>query len=184
MTDSNSKPKNFYMRTISRAKVGTVAVFGVDERIYEHIAQSIQQIHTNNPCVMISYQGTDVPEPDYEVEDTEVDLSRREDLIHERFSNYSVRLVKNKLFLIVYLEGVGDNGEAAWAYVNIRSDRWGRLFTVGLSENLFDIGDYSTIVMTGSGSPTIEEMEKLQQGYLFGNSHINMRVFPPLDEVT
>lgn len=174
------KPKkqvDFTIGSVDFMKVGTIAVFGVEEdELVRNIAEKLNRISSMYGDLVTSRMGEEVPEPEsYEVQDGNEWPLQLE---------YREKTLLDKVFCIIYMQGVDDEGERAFAYVNVRCDRLDTLHGKMFDGPAFNLPDYSTIVLTGHGMPTDEDREKLQRDYLFGERHTNIRIFPPLAEVT
>ncbi len=171
------KQPDFHIGSVNFIKVGTVAVFGVeDEELIPPIAEKINRISTMAGEVVISRMGDEVPEPG--------DLDVEEGNDFPMKLEYREKMLLDKFFCIVYMQGSNEDDDPCYAYVNVRMDRYDTLHDKMFAGPTFNLPDYSTIVLTGQGSPTYEDREKLQRDYLFGERHTNVRIFPPLSEVT
>lgn len=174
------KPKkqpDFTIGAVDFLKVGTIAVFGVEEdELIDGIAAKLNRISSMCGDLVTSRMGEEVPEP----ESFEIDEGNEWPLKLE----YREKTLLDKVFCIIYMQGLDDDGERCFAYVNVRCDRLDTLHDKMFAGPTFNLPDYSTIVLTGQGMPTAEDREKLQRDYLFGERHTNIRIFPPLSEVT
>jgi hypothetical protein len=178
--DAKPMPKkqpDFKIGNVDFMKIGTIAVFGVEDiEIIENIAAKLNRVSHMCGQLVMSRMGEEVPEPDTLDVETAGDWPMP--------LEYREKMVLDKVFCILYMQGYNDAGERAFAYVNVRGDRLENLREKMLAGPTFNLPDYSTIVLTGDGMPTFEHREKLQRDYLFGERHTNVRVFPPLSEVT
>lgn len=176
----DNKPKkqpDFKIGSVDFMKVGTIAIFGVEEtEMIETISDKINKISGMYGQLVLSRMGEEVPEPDT--------LDVQEGNEWPMKLEFREKAILDKVFCIVYMQGFNDEGERCFAYVNVRGDRIENLRDKMFASNTFNLPDYSTIVLTGVGMPTFENREKLQRDYLFGERHTNVRVFPPLSEVT
>lgn len=175
-----NKPKkqpDFKIGSVDFMKVGTIAIFGVeDPDLIENIATKINQISGMYGQLVLSRMGEEVPEPDT--------LDVQEGNIWPIKLEFREKTLMDKVFCIIYMQGFNDEGERCFAYVNVRGDRLENLRDKMFAGPTFNLPDYSTIVLTGVAMPTFENREKLQRDYLFGERHTNVRIFPPLSEVT
>jgi len=171
------KQPDFKIGSADFMKIGTIAIFGVEEpEIVEAIAEKLNRASNMFGQLVISRMGEEVPEPDtLDVEEGNEWPMKLE---------YREKMILDKVFCIVYMQGVDDDGERCFAYVNVRGDRLENLHEKMNAGPTFNLPDFSTIVLTGKGMPTFEDREKLQRDYLFGERHTNVRIFPPLSEVT
>lgn len=178
--DDKNKPKkqpDFKIGSVDFLKIGTIAIFGVEEpEVIEAIADKVNRISAMAGQLVISRMGEEVPEPDT--------LDVQEAGEWPMKLEYREKMILDKVFCIVYMQGLDDDGERCFAYVNVRGDRLENLYDKMHAGPTFNLPDYSTIVLTGKGMPTFEDREKLQRDYLFGERHTNVRIFPPLSEVT
>jgi hypothetical protein len=182
LRSSTQEAKNqadFEMTKFVWAQVGTLAFFGVhDDNLIEQMAYKFSSLSYIPTPIRISRMGEDVPEPTA----FQIDIER------QRFENIDFTFEElktlDKTFAIVYLESFNSAGEKVYAYVNVRFDRFGKLFSEGETDKPFNLPDYATILSTGQGQPTQEVREKLKRDYLFGEHSLNVRIFPPLSEVT
>jgi hypothetical protein len=175
-----NKPKkqpDFKIGSVDFMKIGTIAIFGVEEpEQIENISEKINQVSGMYGQLVVSRMGEEVPEPDT--------LDVQEGNVWPLKLEYREKMILDKVFCIVYMQGFNDEGERSFAYVNVRGDRIENLREKMFAGPTFNLPDYSTIVLTGVGMPTFENREKLQRDYLFGERHTNVRIFPPLSEVT
>lgn len=171
------KQPDFKIGNVDFMKVGTIAIFGVEEpEQIEAIADKINRMSGMFGQLVMSRMGEEVPEPD--------SLDVEEGNEWPLKLDYREKMILDKVFCIVYMQGYNDDGERAFAYVNVRGDRIENLREKMFAGPTFNLPDFSTIVLTGDGMPTFEHREKLQRDYLFGERHTNVRIFPPLSEVT
>ncbi len=175
--DEPPKQPDFYIGQVDFIKIGTIAVFGLDDvDLILSIAEKLNRVSSMCGELVVSRMGEEVPLPDnYDVE-TAGEWPLRLD--------YREKLVLDKVFCIVYMQGYNEEGERVFAYVNVRCDRLDSLHEKMFGGQSFNLPDSSTVVITGIGNPTAEDREKLQRDYLFGERHTNVRIFPPLSEVT
>ncbi|MBI1274874.1 hypothetical protein GC177_02750 [bacterium] len=171
------KQPDFRIGNVDFLKVGTIAIFGVEDlEVIENIASKLNRASSMCGQLVMSRMGEEVPEPD----NLDVEPGNEWPMKLE----YREKMVMDKVFCILYMQGYDDNQGRNFAYVNVRGDRLENLREKMLAGPTFNLPDYSTIVLTGEGMPTFEHREKLQRDYLFGERHTNVRIFPPLSEVT
>ncbi|HRE46441.1 MAG TPA: hypothetical protein PLD47_01845 [Aggregatilineales bacterium] len=210
------KPENLILQgEIRRFVVGVVAIFGVEDReTYKELAYKYASL--SDRCAPLGFSKMGFAVPDYalafyegdtdEPEDTSDRLvggqqKRRcaEDDLH---FNFRERFSTHKCFIIGYLESLTSAGEPAFAYVNVRGDRICKLLYRGINEaSAYSLADFATLILTGQGTPTKENRQKLAADYLFSlahedgvydeegytrlrGDHVNIRLFPPLNQVT
>jgi hypothetical protein len=160
-------------------QVGTAAFFGVDDdNLINQVAHKLSSLSYIPTPIRFSRMGDDVPEPStFQIE---IERQRFDDIV---FTFDELRIL-DKVFVIVYVESFNANKEKVYAYINIRTDRLKRFFDQGETDHLFNIADYATIISTGYDKFTLEDRQKLQRDYLFGEHSLNVRIFPPLSKVT
>ncbi len=179
LAKKSKKQVDFEMTRFTWVQVGTVSFFGVnDDDVINRIAHKFSSLSYIPTPVRFSRMGEDTPEPS----SFQIDIERQQfdeiDFTFDELRNL------DKTFPIVYVESFNSAGEKVHAYMNVRGDRLEKLLDQGETDEPFNIGDYATIVSTGQGQPTLEDREKLQREYLFGEHSMNVRIFPPLSEVT
>lgn len=160
-------------------QIGTVATFGVNnQELIASVARKLSSLSTLSGPIVLSRMGQVVPEPD----ELEVAVEqRRFDEIEWSFEELQIF---DKVFAIIFLLSADAQGRDVFAYVNVRVDRIKKLLDQGEQGEPFDLAQNATVVLTGQGMPTIEQRERLQHEYLFGEHHVNVRIFPPLKEVS
>jgi hypothetical protein len=182
----NRKPKpqdDFYMGRFITINVGTIAIFGLeDPDLIDSLASKFALMSEQPKPVVISRMGEDVPIAD---PPSETDDRPAQQAFHAIEFGHVETMNFKYVFLILELKSdQSKTGEPAYAYVNVRADRLGSLLMQGKSGKLFNLPDFSTIVMTGHGEIPSEVSAKAQRDYLFGVQQTNVRLFPPLNEVT
>jgi hypothetical protein len=175
--DEPPKQPDFQIGSVDFIKIGTVAVFGLDDvDLILSVSEKLNRVSSMYGELVVSRMGEEVPLPD----SYDVHTGNEWPLKLE----YREKLVLDKVFCIVYMQGLDEEGERVFAYVNVRCDRLDNLHEKMFAGPTFNLPDNSTVVITGQGTPTAEDREKLQRDYLFGERHTNVRIFPPLSEVT
>jgi len=162
-------------------QIGTLAVFGVDdEELILGIAHKLTRLSARPLLPVLSKMGQDVPEcppegppPDW------TQLS-----YHQLEFSSEEKGIRDKVFAIAYLESTNESGDPVFAYVNVRIDRLDTLLDTGSTDTPFNLSNYATIVEPGEGSASEEIREKLRRDYLYGEDCLNVRIFPPLSDVT
>ena len=175
--DEPPKQPDFYIGNADFIKIGTIAVFGLDDvDLILSVSEKLNRVSSMYGELVVSRMGEEVPLPDsYDVQTGNEWPLKLE---------YREKLILDKVFCIVFMQGQNEEGERVFAYVNVRCDRLDNLYDKMFDGNSFNLPDNSTVVITGIGSPSAEDREKLQRDYLFGERHTNVRIFPPLSEVT
>jgi len=171
--------ETFKMTKFTWVQLGTLAFFGIEnDDLINQISLKLTAISYLPTPIRFSKMGEEVPEPiTFQIDIERVTFD------HSNFTFEEIRCFQ-QTFAILYLESTNSSAEQVYAYVNVRIDRLKRLLDQGELESSFDIAEYCTIVKTGNGRPSIEERERLQRDYLFGEFSLNVRLFPPLAEVT
>jgi hypothetical protein len=179
LTKEPKKQIAFEMVKFTWVQVGTAAFFGVDDdNLINQVAHKLSSLSYIPTPIRFSRMGDDVPEPStFQIE---IERQRFDDIV---FTFDELRIL-DKVFVIVYVESFNANKEKVYAYINIRTDRLKRFFDQGETDHLFNIADYATIISTGYDKFTLEDRQKLQRDYLFGEHSLNVRIFPPLSKVT
>ncbi|MCB0213566.1 MAG: hypothetical protein KDJ52_29760, partial [Anaerolineae bacterium] len=161
-------------------QIGTIAFFGVNnDDLRRGLAEKLITLNTL-PLGPIVYakMGEEVPEP------THLEIIAEQQRYDEIEWVFNEIQSLDKIFVIVFVISKNSKGENVFAYLNIRVDRLKTLLDKQEEREFYDIADYATIVLTGSGDPTSDDRQKLRRDYLFGEHHVNVRSFPPLNEVT
>lgn len=166
-------------RELNKARVGTVAAFGVEDEVIEALQVSLRRYTAVETPLVLTRMGEDVA---YSIERAEEnDLYLPPTLI----LSYRVRARADRLFFIVELSGRdAETGEATFGFINVRLDRLAGLLRFMRNKEAFNLRDYATLVECGTGMPSTAVWEKMQTDYLFGRRQVNIRIFPPLSEVT
>lgn len=72
------------------------------------------------------------------------------------------KAVTENFDLLFYLEGKNASGQAIWCYVTVPPDEV-EAFLEKSREHGFKPGQYATIVASGTGQPSDEEKDKLEE---------------------
>jgi hypothetical protein len=161
-------------------EVGVIAFFGI---IYEDIispmAYKLASVSERVSALKFSKMGEDVPSKPTDPE--KVGKKKWNDIAF----GVRDRILMDKVFLIVYIETKSENNQDVFTYANVRADRLQSLLKLDLSKiGSYRLADYVTVILQKLGKPTIGDKERLQRDYLFENEAVNVRIFPPLAEVT
>lgn len=183
VNDGDQKPEKFLeMTAFTRLQIGCISTFGLEDMtLVQSLATKLTRLSDQPMPPVYSKMGQPVPEcPDQPVpadwtklEFGQLMLSREEE--------------KNldKVFIIFIVESRDSSGKPLYAYLNCRGDRIENLIAKGAAGRPFNVHTYSTLITSGDGLPDAETVERLQRDYLFGeNGCFNVRIFPPLNEVT
>jgi tetratricopeptide (TPR) repeat protein len=160
--------------------IGCVATFGIEDvDLIEAVARKLSTLSTMSGPLQISRQGEDVPLPP--TDQVVAVEHHRFDEIDWKFDEIRVWA---KIFSIIFIQSTDAQGEDIFAYVNCRTDRLKPLLDLGAQHQPFNLADSATVIVSGKGRPTQEQRQKIMHDYLFGEHHVNVRIFPPLEEVT
>ncbi len=174
----------FEVTSLSWVQIGAIAYFGVykeggvdDIEMIHNISRKISKISYIPTPMQFSRMGEEVPEP----VEFEIDIEHDDfETIHFTFEE--LRNL-NKTFVIMYIESQNSAGEHVYAFVNARGDRLAKLLDKDKANRLWNIQDFATVILTGTGKLKIEDRKRMQKDYLFGEHSMNVRIFPPLAEV-
>ena len=169
------------VRRFERIQIGTVAVFGIDDEMFVRgIANKLTRLSDTPTPVVFSRMGEDVPDFD---PSTAPHVGEQLAWSQLLFSLVEQRAL-DKVFVILLVQSRNSAGESVFAYVNARGDRLATLLEQGAQDKAFNLSNYATLVLDGQGEPDSAAREKLARDYLFGETHLNLRLFPPLSDVT
>ncbi len=160
--------------------IGVISTFGISDenRLPERISEKITQLNSQVLPLVSTKMGEDVPvqnAPNYSQNPLPFDQIRWE---REDFALF------DKVFLIAYILTKSPQNATISAYVNVRLDRVENLLKQLQSNEVFDLEQYATITKVEEGRPSAELLEVVSRDYLFYPSQVNLRRFPPLEEVT
>ncbi len=160
-------------------QIGTIAFFGVDDQaVIESMAHKLSGLSFLPTKPQFSKMGEELPTP----EEFKIEIERSS--WKEIEWTFDELRSLDKTFIIIFIESHTPEREPAYAYMNVRADRIEKLLDMSFSDEVFNIPDYATTVLTGSGMPDAEARGNLRQNYLFGEHYLNVRIFPPLSQVT
>lgn len=172
-------PDSFVIQGHDWLQVGCIAFFGVEDVAHiQSLSEKLTSLSFSPTEPYYSRMGEDVPEPENPYTDirhthyTEIDFTTAD------------RILFDRAFLILYIATHTPDSEPAYVYVNCRGDRIGTLIEQIDSDLPFDVQQYATIIEVGSGRPSAATRERLARDYLFGETHLNVRIFPPLSDIT
>jgi hypothetical protein len=179
-TEQAGKKQSVVEMTRLRARqLGTIATFGIEDTdLVMSMAYRLTRLSDQPRLPVPSRMGEDIPASatnHYHAQQTDWD-----ELVfaaHERS-------LFDKFFIILYVESHNIAGELVYAYVNVRLDRLEQLLQTGKQGRGFNLADYATLIISGYGTPSAEVRTKLHQDYLFGEDRLNVRIFPPLNDLT
>lgn len=170
---------DFMIGRFNWVQMGVLAVFGVDDTVMiMRLAEKITSLSYVPTSLVMSRMGEEIPEPTLEEMPFE-----RQSFRDLEFTFDETRHL-DKFFVIAFIDAIDSNGEQVFAYVNVRLDRLEALLDLGEQGTVFNLPDRATVVITGTGMPDDQEREKLRRDYVFGEHSMNVRLFPPLSEVT
>jgi tetratricopeptide (TPR) repeat protein len=156
----------------TRLHVGTIASFGTqDEETLLELARRLASLSDVPGLIAKSYVGEALTTPDIApafAEQTRFD---------ELQLTSAHRQLLDKVFIILYLTSKDENGNENFAWVNVRGDRLEPLFERERVGEPFNLTQYTTAVKVGQGLPTIEDFERLERDYLFGQETTNLRIY-------
>lgn len=182
ITIEGTKPKvqeTVMIKGVGWFQVGTIAVFGVDDnQLIETIASKLASLSYIPTPVYFSRMGEEVPFPE------EMVIADENRQFEELKFTLEERKVVDKCFIITYIETTTEDNQKAFVYFNVRGDRLKPLIEKLNSGEVFNISNNVTLVLHGIGDVGDLQREKLRRDYLFGEYTTNVRIFPPLDEVT
>lgn len=178
-TDKHQSQGHFEIRGADWVQLGCIAFFGVEDMdIIRSLSEKLTALSNRPTEPYYSRMGEPVPAPD----------NPHTDIQHATFSDidfaYREKMIFDKVFIIVYFSTHTAAGKPAYAYVNVRGDRLENLLGKATSDVPFNLSDYATLVEVGVGHVPLKIREKLMRDYLFGETQLNVRLFPPLSEVT
>lgn len=176
------KPPAFYLQDIRYLKVGTIAIFALDETdLAESLTRKIAGL-SDQPCPLVfSRMGAEVPAMP---KTTAKKLAKTDLRLFAQLSHRERRGIE-LVFTICYVEATAPDGRDAFAFVNLRGDRIDAFIARGRQNpEPFNVVEYSTLVTAGYGKATLEHMKYMRENYIFGTEVTNVRIFPPLSEVT
>lgn len=165
-------------RGLEHVRVGTVAAFGVENEVVTDLQASLERYTAVGTSFILTRMGEDIP---YHT------VSKKNDLYLPRTLtlSYRVRAHAERFFFIVELTAQdADTNQPAYGFINIRLDRLASLLRLKSNQELFNLHDYATLVAHGLDKPTDDVWQKMEVDYLFGRHQVNIRLFPPLNEVT
>jgi hypothetical protein len=163
---------------VSFLKIGTIATFGVEDGgLIIRLAERLNSVGSSQGVLVVSRYGEEVPLPEtYDVE-----------ILQRPFAELAIdpamARIFGQVFAIVFISSYDRAGEPCFAYVNVRLDRLGALLNRLAQGVPFNLAAYTTLIVCRSGTPTAADRLMLQRDYLFGERHVNVRIFPPLNTV-
>jgi tetratricopeptide (TPR) repeat protein len=183
---SPHKQDSCYIGAFEWMQIGAVACFGVnDERLIRRVTGKLARLSWEPKNLTISHMGEKVPPPSNTPDGKRIiQVGERREFTELRFS-HEEELAFDRLFVIIGIIGRNADDELAHAYINCRVDRLHTLLKeADNSARSFNISEYATLVACDAGLPDSAIREKLRRDYLFGEQVCNVRIFPPLSEVT
>jgi len=172
------QPK-FMIQGYDSVQLGCIAIFGVEDfPTIRSLCEKLTSLSYYPTEPYYSRMGEPVPEPRNPY--TNIKHHSYDQL---QFTN-AEKGIFDKTFIILHLATHTPQGDPAFVFVNVRGDRLPILLEKAASNDVFNVSDYATLIEVGVGEPSIEVANKLQNDYLFSDRHLNVRLFPPLSEVT
>ncbi len=162
--------------------IGTIAMFDFMEPhthpLVEDLAEKIAHLNAVELPICISKMGEEVPLLDGPI--IESSPMRYADIV------WTDEELDQTQSVFVIIRIITENAEGAqfFAYVNVRMDRLGTLLNEIEKDTLFELSQFATIVQSGLGVPDDETHEKLANNYLFYSGQLNVRLFPPLSDLS
>lgn len=173
-TQESTKQSSFFLGHIDSVEIGTIAAFGVDDTdILESLAWKIVSISNIPKPITFSRTGEDIPE----LQSEEIQVPEHQEFKDIEFSLLEKTYFSN-LFVITLLKGKNPDGKQAYAFVNVRFDRFDKLMNLKRKEELFDIAGYTTIVKVGIDNITEDVWSTMLSDYLFSRQYSHVRIFP------
>lgn len=165
--------------SIEWIQIGTIATFAIKEQeVLEAMAEKLILLSSEPSPLVYSRMGEEVPAPPTEpLQDEQISLD-------QLIFTYQQSKLLDKIFIIIYLEGKDQQGQEQFAYVNVRADRLAGIISAYEQQTPLELHNASTLVIHGPGRPDHQQRQKLIRDYLFGEHHVNVRMFPNSVEET
>lgn len=172
-------PNTFIIQGHDWLQVGCIAFFGVDDQAHmRSLSEKLTSLSFAPTEPYYSHMGEAVPEPE----------NPYTDITHCHYSEINFtpidHILFDRAFLIIYVATHTLEGDPAYAYINCRGDRIANLISKIDSGLPFDIQQYATLIEVGPGRPDVATRQRITRDYLFGETHLNVRIFPPLSDIT
>ena len=156
----------------TRLHVGTIASFGTqDEETLLELARRLASLSDVPGLIAKSYVGEALAPADI------APAFAQQTRFDELQLTSAHRQLLDKVFIILYLTSHDEHGDENFAWVNVRGDRLEPLFERERVGVPFNLTQYTTAVKVGLGLPTVEDFERLERDYLFGQETTNLRIY-------